>query len=116
MFEELEAVTLMLSSRRCDFAFRLNVSPWTANADWARRAERPPVSPRSGSCAVDCVSWVAVFLSNKKGGVDCHFKDIAETLTEHPHGHSGLRGTGRGRAAGVTCQLPPVVIAQSGDP
>lgn len=32
-FEELEAVTLMLSSRRCDFAFRLDVSPWTANAD-----------------------------------------------------------------------------------
>lgn len=39
-----------------------------------------------------------------------------ETLTVHAHGHCGLHRPERGGVVGVTCQLPPVVRAQSSDP
>lgn len=39
-----------------------------------------------------------------------------ETLTVHAHGRCGLHRPERGGVVGVTCQLPPVVRAQSSDP
>lgn len=38
-----------------------------------------------------------------------------ETLTVHAHGHCGLHRPEKGGVLGMTCQLSPIVRAQSGD-
>lgn len=39
-----------------------------------------------------------------------------ETLTVHVHGQCGLHRPEKGGVLGMTCQLPPIVRAQSCDP
>lgn len=106
---EQEAVT-----RMCEFAFRSNFSPWTTNTDWVHKAGYPSASLRLGSCVVECVCTLC-FLFKEKGCWLSVYRQV-ETLTQHVHGHFGLHRPELGGVLGMTCQLPPVISAQSGDP
>lgn len=114
MLQQLEAITLMLSWGRCDFALQTERLLSTLTQTECMRPHT--LGPPQGWVPVQLTAFVRKGVFVKLRGCWLSLYRHVETLTVHVHGHCALHRPQKGGVAGATCQLPPVVRAQGDDP